>query len=159
MGRPRKDIDPRAVLRLAELHCTVSEIASVLGCSPDTLARRYAAEIAKGKDTGRMSLRRMQWAAARKGNVTMLIFLGKAILGQSDRPEEMTPQEARVRLAAALGCRPEELPGGDEQRATEWRDELTRRLDRFAERQRSTAVPGNGGRSGADATRGPAIRQ
>jgi hypothetical protein len=40
-------------------------------------------EIAKGKAEGNISLRRKQWQmAVEKGNVVMLIWLGKQMLGQ-----------------------------------------------------------------------------
>lgn len=35
-----------------------------------------------------MRLRQLQWKACESGNVTMLIFLGKNMLGQQDRIEE-----------------------------------------------------------------------
>jgi hypothetical protein len=31
----------------------------------------------------------MQWKAADRGNVTMLIWLGKQVLGQSEQPQHM----------------------------------------------------------------------
>ncbi len=34
-----------------------------------------------------MSLRRLQWKAAKENNVTMLIWLGKQYLGQTDKQE------------------------------------------------------------------------
>ena len=34
-----------------------------------------------------MRLRQMQWKSAENGNVTMQIFLGKQVLGQSDTPD------------------------------------------------------------------------
>jgi hypothetical protein len=40
-----------------------------------------------------MSLRRMQWEKAQTGNTTMLIWLGKQMLGQKDRLE--TSEEAQ----------------------------------------------------------------
>ena len=36
---------------------------------------------------GRMSLRRKQYTAAIDGNTTMMVWLGKNWLGQSDQPE------------------------------------------------------------------------
>ena len=53
-------------------------------CSVDTLERRYADTIKSAKDRGRSSLRRHQWELAQKGNPTMLIWLGKQLLGQRD---------------------------------------------------------------------------
>ncbi len=84
MARPLKEIDEKLVERLASIHCTNIEIAAIVECSVDTLDRRFADLIAKAKANGKMSLRRMQWELASKGNATMQIFLGKAILGQTD---------------------------------------------------------------------------
>ena len=41
----------------------------------------------KGRDQGKTSLRRMQWEKAQSGNTTMLIWLGKQMLGQKDKLE------------------------------------------------------------------------
>lgn len=41
----------------------------------------------------RTSLRRMQWSKAKEGNVTMMIWLGKQVLGQKDRVEETLRSE------------------------------------------------------------------
>ena len=38
------------------------------------------------RDLGKTSLRRNQWKQAEKGNTTMLIWLGKQILKQSESP-------------------------------------------------------------------------
>lgn len=90
MARPKKVISEKQVLELARIHCTVAEMAAVLDCSKDTLERRFAALIEKGRSDGRTSLRRKQFDAATrgKGNVTMLIWLGKQHLGQTDKPQE-----------------------------------------------------------------------
>ena len=86
-GRPKFKIDYQLVERLARLQCTQEEIASVLGCSVDTLARdgRFCGIYKKGMAHGAICLRRHQWRAAEEGNVTMLIWLGKQYLGQTDR--------------------------------------------------------------------------
>lgn len=84
MGRPQIEIDEKLVEKLASIHCTMEEIASIVGCSVDTLERRFAELIKTAKDKGRSSLRRHQWEAAQKGNTTMLIWLGKQLLGQKD---------------------------------------------------------------------------
>lgn len=85
MARPFLKLDPILIEQLAEEHCTMEEIASYCGCSVDTLQRRYAAIIKRGKDKGKVSLRRVQWEMAKSGNVTMAIWLGKQILGQKDK--------------------------------------------------------------------------
>lgn len=84
MGRPQKEIDEEQVRALAMIQCTLEEMAFVLGCSVDTIERRFADIVEVGKGQGRMSLRRMQWASAKNGSVTMQIFLGKNLLGQRE---------------------------------------------------------------------------
>ncbi len=83
VGRPKLDIDPEQVKRLARLHCTMQEMADFFGCHRDTLHNNFSAEIDKGRSEGNISLRRKQWQmAVEKGNVVMLIWLGKQMLGQ-----------------------------------------------------------------------------
>lgn len=84
MARPKLVIDEDLIERLASIHCNMTEIAAAVGCSVDTLERRYAELIAKGREKGKSSLRRMQFELAKKGNATMLIWLGKQILGQRE---------------------------------------------------------------------------
>jgi len=85
MARPTKDIDPEQVRKLAAIGCTNVEIASVLGCSHDTIERRFLDEVNAGRQAGKMSIRRKQYETAMSGNVTMLIWLGKQMLDQSDK--------------------------------------------------------------------------
>ena len=84
MGRPRKKIDVRQVETLAQIGCTLEEIAAVVGCSADTLQRRFAVVIKKGRLSLNMSVRRMQYERAAKGSDTMLIWLGKQYLNQKN---------------------------------------------------------------------------
>lgn len=84
MGRPLKPINPDEVERLASIGCTLEEMALVLGCSISTLERRFDEVIKRGRAHLKSSIRRMQLEAARNGNVTMLIWLGKQLLGQRD---------------------------------------------------------------------------
>lgn len=89
MARPKKDIDEDQVTRLAMINCSHAEMAAVLDCSEDTLERRFAAAIAKGRAAGRMSLKRKQYEMAMRGNghYGMLVWLGKQLCGQSDKQE------------------------------------------------------------------------
>jgi hypothetical protein len=89
MARPKKQIDAGKVQMLASFHCTNEEIAKFFDCSTDTIERRFAGELAKGRVDGRIRLRRLQWQSAQKGNVTMQIWLGKQYLGQSDQPQSI----------------------------------------------------------------------
>ena len=80
---------------LCEIQCTAVEVCSVMGVCEETLNRlcedrfdmRFSEYIKSEAAGGRTSLRRMQWDAARQGNPTMLVWLGKQYLGQSDKLE------------------------------------------------------------------------
>lgn len=93
MGRPKIEINERIVLGLAKILCTNEEIAAVVECHPDTLVDRFSDLLKKGREQGKASLRREQYRLAVKGNPTMLIWLGKNHLGQSDKVqvEDKTP--------------------------------------------------------------------
>lgn len=86
-GRPPLKIDEGLVEFLASIQCTMIEIASGARCSVDTLERRYADVIKNARETGKASLRRMQWKSCKDGSVTMQIWLGKQWLGQRDQRE------------------------------------------------------------------------
>ena len=100
VGRPRFEFDLQQVQALATIQCTDDELGAVLGCSTDTIGRRkqedpdFAEALKRGKEQGKVSLRRLQWKAAQNGNITMLIWLGKQFLGQRDRLQ----QESSVRV-------------------------------------------------------------
>jgi predicted transcriptional regulator len=87
MGRPKLDIDADKVYELARLHCSIKEIAEFFGCSRDTIENRFREELDAGYAAMKQDLRRWQYNAAKKGNIAMLIFLGKQYLGQSDKQE------------------------------------------------------------------------
>jgi hypothetical protein len=87
VGRPKANVDPDLVEKLASIGCSMKEMASACNCSVDTLERNFAEQIAKGRENGKTRLRRKQIEVALAGNVTMLIFLGKNMLGQSDKIE------------------------------------------------------------------------
>ena len=91
VGRPRKhNLDTKQVEQLAGFGCTDTEIASFFNISRTTLERNYEQYMTKGRESGKIRLRQMQWASAKKGNVAMLIWLGKQLLGQSDKQEITT---------------------------------------------------------------------
>ena len=94
VGRPKKQLDTKVIERLSSIFCTNEEIATVVGCHSDTLADNFSEYLKKGRQRGKMSLRRMQFEKAQSGNTTMLIWLGKQMLGQKDRietSEDMQP--------------------------------------------------------------------
>jgi len=88
-GRPPKPVDEQKLDLLASLGLTTAEIAAVLEVSPDTLEEKYAEEMAIGKQKCKASVRRKQFELAMAGNPTMLIWLGKQILGQKERYEQL----------------------------------------------------------------------
>lgn len=94
-GRPRYKIDYGLLDNLCAIQCTGEECASVLGVDYDTLNRNlkhdghggFADYFAKKSGAGKASLRRRQFKTAEEGNPTMLIWLGKQYLGQSEKQE------------------------------------------------------------------------
>ena len=86
VGRDKKVIPPAEVFKLAQIGCKDIEIANWLGIAEDTLRNNFAVELLKGREALKQSLRRAQISLALSGNATMLIFLGKNYLGQSDQP-------------------------------------------------------------------------
>ena len=94
MARPKKyHIDTKQLQKLAKCGCTNKEMADFFGCSADLLEKSYSEYLTKGRAEQKMRLRQLQWKSAEKGNVSMLIFLGKNILGQQDRLEENQLEE------------------------------------------------------------------
>lgn len=91
MARPQKQINAAQVRKLAAIMCTTEEMADILGCSKDTLERRFAADIKKGRSQAKSSLRSAQFKKALRGNAIMQIWLGKQHLGQTDKPVEVDP--------------------------------------------------------------------
>ena len=100
-GRPvggNKPLDWEVVDKLASFFCTEFEIADIVGFSRVGLINRCKKDkncsigeyIAEHQSKGKVSLRRQQFKLAMsdgKGATTMLIWLGKNILGQSDKQE------------------------------------------------------------------------
>ena len=88
MARPKKyDIDPEQVETMAKQGATNIDIAEVFKVGEHVIRKSYAEFLTKGRAEKRMKLRKLQWKAAESGNVTMLIWLGKQELDQTDRQE------------------------------------------------------------------------
>ena len=85
MARPKKHkIETSKIEQLASYGCTNREISAFFDCSQTTLTRNYGDFLTKGREKGKIRLRQMQWKSAENGNVTMQIWLGKQVLGQSE---------------------------------------------------------------------------
>jgi len=90
MARPRAEVDEKLLENLASIGCTLDEISLVLEVSKRTLERRFDAAIKRGRAKLCASLRRKQVEQAMAGNSTMLVWLGKQLLGQTDRRDVTT---------------------------------------------------------------------
>ncbi len=95
-GRPLIQIDRTQFENLCFMMCTLEEIAGFFRVNEKTILRWCKREYGdtfgnvykRASAGGKTSLRREQWKAAKKGNVTMLIWLGKQWLGQTDKIEQ-----------------------------------------------------------------------
>jgi transcription initiation factor TFIIIB Brf1 subunit/transcription initiation factor TFIIB len=90
MGRKKIDISGKEVEKLASYGLTNTEIAEFFGVNESTIRRRFADFLTKGRATAKMKLRRKQMQVALAGNVSMLIWLGKQILGQKESPVDVS---------------------------------------------------------------------
>lgn len=94
-GRPLIEFDWGEFKSLCKLQCTLIEIAGWFKCSEKTIERACKREqemsfvdyYKKHSQEGKISLRRQQYKKAMEGNITMLIWLGKQMLGQADKSE------------------------------------------------------------------------
>ena len=89
-----KELNLEQLKALVRIQCTAEECASILEMSDVTLDTRlkeagyggFLDFYKKYNHEGRASLRRAQWkAAVDEGNPTLLIGMGKQMLGQKDR--------------------------------------------------------------------------
>jgi len=89
-GRPRitlTDDQMADVEEMARAQCKDGTIATALGIDPVTFKRSFEAITRKKRAEGKIEIRKAQFRLAiEKLNPTMLIWLGKQELGQSDRP-------------------------------------------------------------------------
>ena len=96
MARPKADIDWERVDELLEADCEGTEIAAHLGLVPNTLYRRceidhkisFSKYLQEKKAKGNSLLKEKQFDIALDGDKTMLIWLGKQRLGQSDKSQQ-----------------------------------------------------------------------
>ncbi len=85
MPRKKKKLPKDVIEAKAGRFCSVEEIASFVGADPDTVRDNYKTELDNGRNHARRMLRSKQYDLAMAGNVTMLIWLGKQYLGQSEK--------------------------------------------------------------------------
>jgi hypothetical protein len=88
-GRKAANIDLAEMEKLCTLQCTDAELAAWFGVSTRTIERRrkqanFHDTIERGQAKGRLSVRRMLFSQAAKGNTAAAIFLAKNLLGYRD---------------------------------------------------------------------------
>lgn len=86
MGKPKIQIDVDDIRELASEGNTVSDIATLLGVDDETISgnEEYKTAYELGLCDMRATLRHSQFQSAKSGNTTMLVWLGKVILGQRE---------------------------------------------------------------------------
>lgn len=108
-GRPRKEFDDKDFKLLESCIIWGSEryCCDKLGVSEKTLKKRIEEHYNIGfsqlkdqkRDEVRNNLRLKQYEIAMKGNVSMLIWLGKNELGQTDKNEtELTSKDLNIKI-------------------------------------------------------------
>jgi hypothetical protein len=85
MARPHIELDEDKIIELASKGLSQKQLAAIFNCSEDTLQRNYAVAIKTGWELRNGSLMQRQYEVAMSGNPTMLIWLGKQYLNQSDK--------------------------------------------------------------------------
>jgi len=106
MARPRKELNWNELDKLCAIHATRKEIADWFEVSEDTIERRcqeefgisFASYYDQKAVNGKMSLRRKQYEQAMGGNTTMLLWLGKQYLGQSDKQETTLDSKIQINI-------------------------------------------------------------
>lgn len=102
-------IDPVQLGKLAEMCCSVEEVAAYFRTTVQTVRARLRKDPLKtvwesGLARGRISLRRAQMQSALGGDRTMQIWLGKQLLDQKDKIDQDIKQEQKwvVELPPAM---------------------------------------------------------
>ena len=98
-GRPKKEIDYVLVSKLSKIFCTQEEIAVILDVSASKLQhdKKFLQVFKRGRETAKSSLRRTQFAQAKK-YYAMAIWLGKQYLGQREPREIEVPTDLKDEL-------------------------------------------------------------
>jgi len=86
IGRNKVVIPEEQVAELAKLHCTNKEMADFFGVPLQTFMDNFRDIITKNRLITKQRLRSKQLEVALNGDRTMLIWLGKQMLGQSESP-------------------------------------------------------------------------
>ena len=105
-GRPKIQLtasEKKLIEKCGKIGATQEETAGIVGISVDTLSRHFADLYKRGTQQRNYGLRRRQFEVAMKGNVTMLIWLGKQYLGQA---EGAMPEDFITQLRESISDKP-----------------------------------------------------
>ena len=83
-GANKRVVPTDEVYKLAALGCTMEEMSEWFQVNRETLKYNFMDLINKGRAETKQNLRRAQLKLAMEGNATMLIWLGKNLLSQSE---------------------------------------------------------------------------
>lgn len=111
-GRKRCEVDWKVVDHFLTCGCTGTQVAAKLGISPDTLYLRvkeefkmdFTAYMQEKRATGETLVKEAQFdEAVRKRNTSMLIWVGKQMLGQSEKQEVSHSGNAPIQVVSYNG--------------------------------------------------------
>lgn len=105
-GRPKKQIDKEQFEKLCGLQCTLDELCCYFDCNTDTLEKwckktykmNFSEVFKKKRGNGKISLRRKQFEVAMSGNPTMLIWLGRNMLNQTNDTQILEIKNKELKL-------------------------------------------------------------
>lgn len=102
-GRPKTEFDLIKVEMCGQFAATYETMRWIFGCSEQTIRRNMQDETSefckaykKGEANLNLRLSEAQIKTALNGNASLLIWLGKQRLGQTDNPEP--PKETQVKI-------------------------------------------------------------
>lgn len=98
-GRPKRVFTEAQIKKMCSLAlngCQNNTIATIMDIPHESIVRRFGKQLTKKRCERKNNLRKMQNAAAKKGNPALLIFLGKNELGQADKQEMAVTGELRL---------------------------------------------------------------
>jgi len=101
IGCRKKNLDRKQINKYIDQQLSVRAIAEIVGVDHQTIHNRFSTKLKKRKEEAiidrvkkRKQLKKAQWKAAIKDkNPTMLIWLGKNELGQTDKLETTEKKE------------------------------------------------------------------
>ena len=118
-GRPPAQIDRVQFENLCKIQCTEKEICAWFGVTDKTLSKwckktyglNFSDTYAQKRVPGLISLRRNQFRLA-ETNATMMIWLGKQLLGQTDQVQVEAKEAVKIVVDVPRQC-PPDLPANE----------------------------------------------